>query len=129
MNPVRNNHGVTINLKQKIMIKKRKISNGVKIKTFPYINLRLFWLFAILLVALFLGLYIYQVNAEISEKYSIKEYKEKISEISKENKILEINSAQVSSLANITNSLAGLNFEKTDKIHYIKIIDAQVVAK
>jgi len=92
-------------------------------------NLKLFWIFAVLLSILFLGLYIYQVNAEISEKYSIQEYQKKISEISKENKLLEINSAQAGSLTSITNLLGELNFEKTEKIHYIQVLDAQVVAK
>lgn len=92
-------------------------------------NLKLFWIFVVLLSVLFLGLYIYQVNAEISEKYSIQEYQKRISEMAKENKLLEINSAQAGSLTSIVSLLEELSFEKTEKIHYIQILDAQVVAK
>jgi hypothetical protein len=95
----------------------------------PKINLRILWLVNITLIVLFIGLYIYQVNAEASERYSIEQYQERISELSRENKTLEINSAQIGSLDNITKLLKGLSFEKADKIHYIQILDTQVVAK
>jgi hypothetical protein len=29
----------------------------------------------------------------------------------------------------MTESIEGLSFEKTDKVHYIQVLDAQVVAK
>ena len=95
----------------------------------PKINLRILRILAVLMIISFLGLYIYQVNAETSERYLVQEYQKKISEISKENKILEINSAQIASLDNITRLLEELDFEKTGKIHYIRALDAQVVTK
>jgi len=100
--------------------------NVIKI---PKINLRAFWIFSTILIAFFIALYIYQVNIEISERYLIKEYQEKIAELSKNNKILEVYSAQISSLDNMTGSIEKLSFEKTDKIHYIQVLDTQVVAK
>ncbi len=95
--------------------------------TFPRINLRVFWLLSILLTITFLVFYIFQVNAEASERYSIQEYQKRIAEISKENQSLEISSAQINSLDNLTILLKELNFEKTDKIHYIRVLDTQVV--
>jgi len=97
--------------------------------TFPHINLRIFWLLSILLTIAFLVFYIFQVNAEVSERYSIQRYQKRIAEISKENQNLEISSAQINSLDNLTLLLEKLNFEKTDKIHYIQVLDTQVVAK
>jgi len=95
--------------------------------TFPRINLRVFWLLSILLTITCLVFYIFQVNAEISGRYSIQEYQERIAQISKENQSLEINSAQINSLDNLTLLLEELNFEETDKIHYIRVLDTQVV--
>lgn len=103
--------------------------SSVNSMTFPRINLRAFWLLSILLTIAFLVFYIFQVNVEVSERYSIQEYQERIAEISKENQSLEINSAQINSLDNLTLLLEGLNFEETDKIHYIRVLDTQVVAK
>jgi len=95
--------------------------------TFPRINLRVFWILSALLVITFLVFYIFQVNAEVSERYSIQENQRRIAEISKENQSLEISSAQINSLENLTLLLEGSNFEKIDKIHYIRALDTQVV--
>ena len=95
--------------------------------TFPRINLRVFWLLSALLTITFLVFYIFQVNAEVSERYSIQENQKRIAEISKENQSLEISSAQMNSLDNLTLLLEGLDFEKTDRIHYIRVLDTQVV--
>lgn len=95
----------------------------------PKVSFRVFWFLTALSIAVLLVFYIFQVNAEISERYLIQEYQKRISEVSKENQNLEISSAQINSLDNITLLLEELNFEKTDKIHYIQALDTQVVAK
>ena len=74
-------------------------------------------------------LYIFQVNLEISERYLVKKYSEETGSLTRENKNLQINSAEVSSLGKITELIEPLGFEKTEKIHYIRVIDAHVVAK
>jgi len=93
------------------------------------ITLRLFWLLIILSVVALLVFYLFQVNAVVSERYLIQKYEKRISEISRENQNLEISSAQTNSLDNITALLGELNFEKADKIHYIRVLDTQVVTK
>ncbi len=95
--------------------------------TFPSINLRVFWILSILLTITFLVFYIFQINTEVSERYSIQGYQKRIDGVSKENHSLEINSAQINSLENLTLLLEELNFEKTDKVHYIRVLDTQVV--
>lgn len=84
---------------------------------------------SILLVVALLVFYIFQVNNEISKRYLIQSYKQKISEITKENKNLEVKAVQINSLDKIIGLLEPLNFEKTEKIHYIRILDKQVVTK
>jgi len=93
------------------------------------ITLRLFWFLAVLSAAALLVFYVFQINAAVSERYSIQKYEKRTSEISRENQNLEISSAQTNSLDNVTAFLGELNFEKVDKIHYIRVLDTQVVAK
>ena len=100
-----------------------------KAKTLNTLNARCLCVLGAFIVLLLLGFYVYQVNAETSEKYSIHDFQERISELSKENKSLEINSAQVGSLASIAESIKDLNFEKTQRIEYIRVTDTQVVIK
>lgn len=92
-------------------------------------NTRVFCILGALAVLFLLAFYIYQVNAETSERYSVHEYQKIISDLLKENNNLEINSAQTGSLGSIAESIKELNFEKTEKVEYIKIMDTQVVIK
>jgi hypothetical protein len=101
----------------------------INVIKFPKIKLRTFWIFSAIFIVFFIALYIYQVNVEIAERYLIKGYQEKMAELSKENKILEVYSAQTTSLDNVTELIKELSFEKTDKIHYIQVLDTKVVAK
>lgn len=93
------------------------------------INLRIFLVLSVLSIIALLIFYVFQVNAGVSERYLIQGYEEKLSEISKENQNLEISSVQANSLNNITVLIEGLNFEKTDKIYYIRVLDNQIVTK
>ena len=91
------------------------------------ITLRLFWFLAVLSAAALLVFYVFQITAAVSKRYSIQKYEKRMSEISRENQNLEISSAQTNSLDNVTAFLGELNFEKVDKIHYIRVLDTQVV--
>lgn len=101
----------------------------INVIKFPKVNLKTFWISSAIFIVFFIALYIYQVNVETTDRYLIKEYQEKMAELSRENKILEVNSAQMASLDNVTELIKELSFEETDKIHYIQILDTQVVAK
>ncbi len=93
------------------------------------ISLKLFWLLSFLSIAALLVFYIFQVNAAVSERYLIQEYEKRIGEVSKESQNLAISSAQVGSLDKVEELLEALNFEKINKIHYIRVLDTQVVTK
>ncbi|PIR72469.1 MAG: hypothetical protein COU42_01280 [Candidatus Nealsonbacteria bacterium CG10_big_fil_rev_8_21_14_0_10_36_24] len=83
-------------------------------------------------VILIIGLlifYVFQINTEISVRFSIKEYQKRITELSNQNKILAINSTQNGSLEKMAEIIASQDFEKIDKIHYIRVLNTQVVAK
>lgn len=91
--------------------------------------LKFFRIFSILLIIILFFFYIYQVNAEVSERYLVQDYNKKIKELSRENGDLEIQAARLNSLDKIAELVKPFNFEKTKKIHYIKVLETQVVAK
>ncbi len=93
------------------------------------LSLRIFWILSILSIVAFLVFYIFQVNREVSEKYSIQKYENRLIELSKENKNLEISSVQAISLNNVLSLLENSDFEKTDEVYYIRILESKVVAK
>lgn len=79
------------------------------------------------LIVLFLGFYVFQINNTIVSYISqTQNYQRKIEELIKENKILEINLTQKESLKNFEEKIKDLNFEKTNKIYYIQILENQV---
>lgn len=91
------------------------------------LNPKVFWVFGFILVISLLVCYILQVNFMTKETYLIQDYQKKIGELSRENQILEINFSQQNSLSNIETIAKNLNFEKVDKIHYIQVLESQVV--
>jgi len=93
------------------------------------LNFTKFYLTGILALFLLLGLYIFQVNAEVKEKHSLGRSKETIAKLSLENKDLEIWLARKESLEDLSREVEKLNFVKIDKIDYIQIIDSSVVVK
>lgn len=79
------------------------------------------------LIVLFLGFHIFQINNTIvSYIFQTQNYQRKIEELIKENKILEINLIQKESLKNFEEKIKNLNFEKTNKIYYIQVLENQV---
>jgi len=90
---------------------------------------KIFWMLTVLCIVSLSFLYIFQTNLEISERYIIKDYTSRISELSRENNILEVNSTHFASLDKVVQAAGSLDFEKTDKIHYIKILSSHAVAR
>lgn len=84
---------------------------------------------SLVLIIFLLALCVFQFNKEASERYLIKEYKAKAASIELENKMLEIKFEELSSLDNILASVEKMNFEKTNKVNYIKIINNQIVSR
>ncbi|MBM3251000.1 MAG: hypothetical protein FJZ07_02085 [Candidatus Nealsonbacteria bacterium] len=92
-------------------------------------NIKFFWIFSILSITTLFFFYVYQVNVEVSQRYLIQGYNKEIRDVSRENQELEIKRAQINSLDKVVELIKPLSFEKTEKIHYIRILDNQVVAK
>ncbi len=101
----------------------------VVLPKFPKIGLKTFWILSFISITSLLIFYIFQVNSMIGETYLIQNYQGKIKELSQENKTLEINFSQANSLSIIESLVKNLNFEKVERIHYIQVLESQVVAK
>ena len=87
------------------------------------------WILGIFSVVSLLTLLIVQINSEAAERYSASTYEKKLGEISRENNNLEISSLQSNSLDGILTQIQDLNFEKTERVTYIKVLGGQVVSK
>jgi len=76
-----------------------------------------------------LSLSILQIGFLTKEFYLIKNYERRLTELSKENKILEIDFSKMNSLANIENYLLNEKFVKINGIKYIQIMESSIATK
>ena len=81
-----------------------------------------------ILVSLF-AISILQVNAYTRELYLLQDYEARISQLTEENRYLEINFTKANSLNNIGDFVQNMIFEKADKIEYIKVLETTALAK
>lgn len=92
-------------------------------------NLKTFWILTIILLVIFLGFYIFQINELAEGIYYIRRHETRLSEISREHRAIEINFSQNNSFENINNLVEKLNFERPIQITHIQLLDSQVVIK
>ena len=90
--------------------------------------LKFFWTFVCLLMMSLLGFYIFQVNSLVGEDYLLINQEKRLAEIKKEAEVLKINFARANSLVNIESYFQNQNqnFEKTNQIKYIQILESSV---
>jgi hypothetical protein len=88
-----------------------------------------FWIASFVLIIALLVSYIVQVNSLARETYQIKDYQKKINSLDQENETLVSDGLKLSSLSNIETTIKDSGFEKTQKIHYIQVLERQVVTK
>ena len=92
------------------------------------LTLKILWL---LVLAAGLSLFIaclFQLNAHTGEFYLIKDQENKLRQLTQENRLLEINLSQASSLNNIVGFLEGREFERVKQVHYIKVLEGTAYA-
>jgi hypothetical protein len=103
--------------------------NKLTILRFPRINRKAALILSFSLIVLLSALYVFQINDLMAGSFFIKTSLKKIDSISKENKILEIQSAQIGFLGNIEGKAKELNFEKVGKIKYIQALEGSLATK
>ena len=70
---------------------------------------------------------IYQFNVYTAEVYFINQAQRKITQLSQDNKVLEISLAEANSLGKLDHYAQ--NFEKAGKIEYLRVLEGTVLAK
>lgn len=90
---------------------------------------RIFWILNVSLLSALLIFYLFQIHETTKQNYLLANYEKKIISLSKENKNLEINFSKYVGLENIEALVKNLNFEKPEKIHYLRILPETVVTK
>ena len=87
------------------------------------------WISCFMCVALLSGFYIFQIDKTAANGFLIENYEKNVAALSLQNENLEVNSVQFGSLENLELLVKNLNFEKTGKIDYIRILESTVVKK
>jgi len=70
---------------------------------------------------------VFQLNTYTKELYLIKNYEKQLTQLTQEKGILEINFSRINSLNNIDKYVQ--NFEKADRIEYIRVLGGTALAK
>ena len=81
------------------------------------------------LIALLLVFYICQVTQITKAGFFISNYERQIAEFSQESQSLKTNFPHLNSLANLETILNNLDYEKVEKVHYLRLPGTTVVAK
>lgn len=94
-----------------------------------FLRLKHFLIIAVVSVCILAPVFIFQSNIHVGERYQVKNYQKRITQLAQENKILEVNSAKAGSLLDAENRIRELGFEKVGKIHYLQISENELVKK
>ncbi|MDD2696636.1 MAG: hypothetical protein PHE52_00560 [Candidatus Pacebacteria bacterium] len=90
-------------------------------------RLKFLWILLSSVVFSLLAVCVFQLNAYTSQVYLISDYEKKLNYLNQENKMLEINFSKANSLVNIGNYVQ--NFEKANKIEYVRVLESTALAK
>jgi hypothetical protein len=90
--------------------------------------LKFFLISCVILTILLLGFYVFQITGVISAGYQIQSNQKLADGLLQESKTLEIDSARVNSLADVSGKIEALGFEKMNKVYYIQMLESSVAA-
>ena len=109
----------------------RSIPQKLSFFTFPRISLLGVWILFFIFFLFILSFYIFQVSEMAKTSFLVSNYEKQVTSITQENKNLETNLSQVSSLGNLETILKSSNYEKvgSGKIHYIRVLEEVVATK
>lgn len=85
------------------------------------------WGLVFLTIFFSLSFLIYELNAYTADIYFIHSSKKEMTQLSQENKIMEVELAKANSLWNIEKYAQ--NFERAEKVEYIRILENTALAK
>lgn len=91
--------------------------------------LKLFLFVSFLSTILLFAFFIYQINIEVSQRYLFDRYSLQLEKVLDDNQKLEMSLIEANSLYSPSELMEKLNFEKIDKVSYIKSLKGEVVKK
>lgn len=103
--------------------------NKLAVLRFPSINRKIFWAVGLSMILFLSIFYAMQIKEIIKGSYLIENYQKKINNLSQENKDLQITLAKMDFMGNIKEKTQELNFQITEKIKYIRILDSSLAKK
>lgn len=90
---------------------------------------KIFHIFATFSISILLFLFFFQGNIWVQQRNLLGDYTRKVNELSGANENLEMGFIEKNHLGNIAKIAKELNFEKAEKIHYIKVLEGTVVSR
>ncbi|MEK7519522.1 MAG: hypothetical protein AAB565_01930 [Patescibacteria group bacterium] len=93
------------------------------------LSLKSFYFLSTVLLSSLLVFYIFQVTFLAKETFLLQNYQKRANELARDNENLEVGLSQGNSLEKIGSLVGSLNFEKSDKVRYLQILEGQVVSK
>ncbi len=84
------------------------------------------FIFGLFTAGVLWALYNFALNELTRGTYLIKSYEKQISDLSRQNRELEVGFAESSFLGQVRAKTQELNFEKTTKVKYIQILDSAI---
>lgn len=94
----------------------------LKAISLPAVNYKFVYMFAIAILFLMLGFYVYSINTLTGGSYVIKGYNKTIDQLQQENNSLEAGFAASGFMGFAQQKARELGFEKTTQVTYIEIV-------
>ena len=90
------------------------------------LRLESFWILSFAAIIILLGFCAFQVIKQSAVSYFVKNCEKRITELSRENKELQILVSQENSLEGLEKTAEHFKFEPIARVHYIKILEGAV---
>lgn len=85
--------------------------------------------FTAISISILLGLFFFQQNTLVKQRNLLTEYTVKATELTDQNENLELGFVEKNHLESVETIVQKLNFEKTEKVHYIRVLGGTVVSR
>jgi|SRR3989338_1153710 len=99
----------------------RVIQSKIQSVSLFQLNWKIVYILGISLCALLFVFYVFSINQLTDEVYQIGSYNKQISSLTKENKIIEANFAEIGILNQVHNRASELGFVRTQNVKYIEL--------
>jgi len=107
----------------------KNIQEKVDSIDFPVINWKAITFAGFFITLVLLVFYVWQINDLTRGSYTINNYEKQISQLSGENKSLQVSFAESSFLGQALVKIQALNFQRTTSVKYIQILDSSAKAQ